>query len=127
MRFSKMLIAFLALLLFLGNGSVAAEPARFTDLGKGTVLDSQTGLMWQKGDSYHDLKKGMNWYEALEYIDKKNTEKYSGFSDWRLPEIEEIMKILELDVPVKIVNILKDERLMNLLTGNNPIHSLFSP
>ena len=79
---------------------MAAEPARFTDLGKGTVLDSQTGLMWQKGDSYHDLKKGMNWYEALEYIDKKNTEKYAGFSDWRLPTIEEIQSIWDPKRPI---------------------------
>ena len=102
MRFLTMPITFLTLLLFLflGTGFIAAEPSRFTDLGKGTVLDSQTGLMWQKGDSYHDLKKGMNWYEALEYIDKKNTEKYGGFGDWRLPTIAEIQKIWDPKRPV---------------------------
>ena len=95
MRFLSMRFGFLAffLLLLLGTGTLTAETSRFTDLGNGTVLDNQTGLMWQKGDSYHELKKGMNWYEALEYIDKKNTEKYGGFSDWQLPKIEEIEKI----------------------------------
>ena len=88
------------LLLFLGTGTLTAETSRFTDLGKGAVMDNQTGLMWQKGDSYHDLKKGMNWYEALEYIDKKNTEKYAGFSDWRLPTIEEIHKIWDPKRPI---------------------------
>lgn len=34
-----------------------AEPARFTADSNGTVLDTRTGLMWQKTDSYHDMKK----------------------------------------------------------------------
>ncbi len=42
-----------------------AEPARFTADSNGTVLDTRTGLMWQKADSYHEVKKGINWYEAL--------------------------------------------------------------
>jgi len=88
------------LFLLLGTGTLTAETSRFTDLGKGTVLDNQTGLMWQKGDSYHELKKGINWYEALEYIDKKNTEKYGGFSDWQLPKIEEIEKIWDPKRPI---------------------------
>ena len=79
MHFLSMRFGCLALflLLLLGTETLTAETSRFTDLGNGTVLDNQTGLMWQKGDSYHELKKGMNWYEALEYIDKKirkNTE-----------------------------------------------------
>ncbi|MCH7651835.1 MAG: DUF1566 domain-containing protein, partial [Nitrospinae bacterium] len=55
-----------------------AEPARFMADSNGTVLDTRTGLMWQKTDSYHDMKKGMNWYEALEYVDSKNAQKFGG-------------------------------------------------
>ena len=33
----------------------------FTDNDNGTVTDKNTGLVWQKGDSLHDAKKGVNW------------------------------------------------------------------
>ncbi len=46
--------------------------------------------MWQKADSFHELKKGMTWYDALEYVDKKNTGKFGGHSDWRLPQMQEL-------------------------------------
>jgi hypothetical protein len=64
--------------------------AGFVDNKNGSVTDSDTGLVWQKGDSFHDLKKGLNWYEALEYISKKNSEKFSGRDDWRLPTLNEL-------------------------------------
>lgn len=75
------------------SAPVWAESARFTVDPKGTVLDSRTGLMWQKSDSSHDGKKGMNWYEALEYVDGKNAQKFAGFNDWRLPTLEEMRQI----------------------------------
>jgi len=78
-----------------------AESARFTVDSKGTVLDSLTGLMWQKKDSYHDGKKGMNWYQALEYVDGKNSEKFGGHNDWRLPTLEELKKIWDAKRPVE--------------------------
>jgi hypothetical protein len=78
-----------------------AESARFTADSKGAVLDSQTGLMWQKTDSYHDRKKGMNWYEALEYVDSKNSEKYAGHDDWRLPTLEELRQLWDPKRPVE--------------------------
>jgi len=70
-----------------------AEPARFMADSNGTVLDTRTGLMWQKTDSYHDVKKGMNWYEALEYVDSKNAQKFGGYDDWRLPTLNELQEI----------------------------------
>jgi hypothetical protein len=78
-----------------------AESARFTADSKGAVLDSQTGLMWQKTDSYHDRKKGMNWYQALEYVDSKNSEKFAGYNDWRLPTLDELRQIWDSNRPVE--------------------------
>ena len=78
-----------------------AESARFTVDPKGAVLDSRTGLMWQKTDSYHDRKKGMNWYEALEYVDGKNTEKFAGYNDWRLPTLDELRQLWDSKRPVE--------------------------
>ena len=80
---------------------VWAKSGRFVVDPKGTVLDTQTGLMWQKTDSYHDKKKGMNWYEALEYVDEKNSKQFAGYSDWRLPSLEELRQLWDPKRPVE--------------------------
>ena len=90
-----------ALLLWVLAVPIWAESARFTADSKGAVLDSQTGLMWQKTDSYHDRKKGMNWYQALEYVDSKNSEKFAGYNDWRLPTLEELRQLWDPNRPVE--------------------------
>jgi len=68
-----------------------AQP--FTSKGNDVLLDQATGLLWQKGDSFHEHKRGMNWYEALEYVDKKNVKRFAGFNDWRLPTLKELNSI----------------------------------
>lgn len=65
------------------------------------MVDRQTGLMWQKADSYHELKKGVNWYEAQEYIDGKNARKFGGHGDWRLPTLEELKAIWDASRSLK--------------------------
>ncbi|MEK9630091.1 MAG: DUF1566 domain-containing protein [Nitrospinota bacterium] len=77
--------------LFSLSSSIWAKP--FTDNKNGTVTDESTGLVWQKGDSFHDLKKGVNWYDALEYITLKNSEKFAGHDDWRMPTLEELNQL----------------------------------
>ena len=72
---------------------VYADPSRFIDNKNGTVSDTGTDLMWQAGDSHHELKAGLNWYGAVEYVDGKNIEKFNGFSDWRLPTMDELRGI----------------------------------
>ena len=63
----------------------------FTNNGDGTIIDTATGLMWSESDS----SKGMNWQEALEWIQQKNTENYLGYSDWRLPNAKELQSIVD--------------------------------
>lgn len=77
----------------------ASADARFENKGE-IVVDRQTGLIWQNGDSYHELKKGLNWYDALEYMDGKNTQKFAGHSDWRLPTLEELNNLWDASRPV---------------------------
>lgn len=69
-----------------------------TDYGKNelidnnkTVTDKATGLMWTKEDS----GKGMNWKDALAWVQLKNKEKYLGYSDWRLPNAKELQSIVD--------------------------------
>ena len=63
----------------------------FHDNGDGTVTDRATGLMWSKADS----GKGMNWQDALAWVQKKNAEKFLGHDDWRLPSVKELQSIVD--------------------------------
>ena len=54
-----------------------------------TVKDEVTGLTWQKS---HDT--GTYYWAASQTVaDKLNTQKYGGFSDWRLPTIKELYSL----------------------------------
>ncbi len=64
---------------------------KFVDNGDGIITDQATGLMWSKSDS----GKGMNWHDALAWVQKKNAEKYLGHSDWRLPNAKELQSIVD--------------------------------
>jgi hypothetical protein len=55
------------------------------------VVDRTTGLMWQKGQS----GDGMGIADANTYIVNLNAQKYGGFTDWRLPTLEEAMTLVE--------------------------------
>ncbi|MBD3338831.1 MAG: DUF1566 domain-containing protein [Candidatus Lokiarchaeota archaeon] len=55
------------------------------------VYDHATGLMWQQSGS----KERMNYENAKKWIDQLNVDKFAGFSDWRLPTLEEAMSLME--------------------------------
>jgi hypothetical protein len=61
------------------------------DNGDKTVTDRATGLTWTKDDS----KKGMNWEQALAWVQGMNTKNYLGYSDWRLPNAKELQSIVD--------------------------------
>jgi hypothetical protein len=63
----------------------------FHDDGDGTVTDRATGLTWSKADS----GQGMNWQDALAWVQKKNAEKFLGHDDWRLPSVKELQSIVD--------------------------------
>jgi hypothetical protein len=73
------------------RGNTSYGKNNFKDNGNGTVTDNATGLMWSKSDS----QKGMNWQEALQWVQNKNKEKYLGYSDWRLPNAKELHTIVD--------------------------------
>ncbi len=58
--------------------------------GDGTVTDTSTGLMWQQKGSDSE----MDWHEARPYCESLSL---SGYEDWRLPTIKELMSIVALD------------------------------
>ena len=92
---------FVTLILAAWIATGTSWAASYEDNGNGTVTDETSGLLWQQADSYHELKKGMNWYEALEYVALKNSEKFAGFDDWRLPTRDELKSLYDKSRPVK--------------------------
>jgi hypothetical protein len=53
------------------------------EIPEGVYLDPQTKLTWTKEDSGRDI----NWHEANQYADGV---RLGGYSDWRLPTIEQL-------------------------------------
>ena len=69
------------------NGSFDND---FADNGDGTVTDRATGLMWQKSGSFR-IK---SWERGKVYVKKLNKDRFAGYSDWRVPTIEELASLL---------------------------------
>lgn len=68
---------------------------RFVDNDDGTVTDNLTGLMWTKNanlDPLGELGGPKTWYIALLYC---NSLVYAGYSDWRLPNIRELLSLID--------------------------------
>ena len=59
--------------------------------GAQVLLDHATRLMWQRPD----LLEEMNWAQASQHVAQLNARNYAGFSDWRLPSIEELASLME--------------------------------
>ncbi len=55
------------------------------------VIDHATGLMWHQSGS----SKNMSWKRAKKWVTGLNEKGYAGFSDWRLPTLEEAVSLLE--------------------------------
>ncbi len=63
----------------------------FHDNGDSTITDLNTGLMWTKADSH----LGMNWPDALAWVQTKNAQNYLGHNDWRLPTAKELQSLVD--------------------------------
>jgi hypothetical protein len=76
------------------SGSVAGDfPHKYelqTLEGDKVVINHVIGLMWQQAAA--DFVPGA---EIRNHINSVNADRYAGFSDWRLPTIEELMSLLE--------------------------------
>lgn len=59
----------------------------YTNNGNGTITQG-TGLMWQKEDD----NRAMKWEEAISYCEGLSL---GGYTDWRLPNIEELQSIVD--------------------------------
>lgn len=72
---------------------------RFVDNGDGTITDNATGLMWVKepgacGGNFGSAgsPSKMTWDNAIDECLALN---YAGHNDWRLPNIKELLSIVD--------------------------------
>lgn len=75
--------------------------SRYSVQTNGTVIDTVTGLQWiqcSEGTSGSDCATGsaagLNWQAALQRAQNSN---FAGFTDWRLPNVEELRSIAALN------------------------------
>jgi len=85
---------------------------QFTDNHDGTITDRMNGLMWQKctmGRTYDEFTEGcgawttatFNWKEALEACENCSL---AGYNDWRLPNRNELLSIVDYSKSYPAVN-----------------------
>ncbi len=72
-----------------GNSSYGQN--RLVDNGDGTITDEASGLMWAQNDS----AVGLNWEQALAWVEQQNATSSLGYSDWRLPNAKELQSIVD--------------------------------
>ena len=69
------------------------EKSRFLKRDDGTIYDSVTSVTWMANDSFLDLEKDLSYSEAEDYVKETNKKKAGGYSDWRIPSIQEASSI----------------------------------
>ena len=88
-----------------GSADEATTPTRdFVDVGNGIVQHEPTGLQWSRcaigqtfnGRGCDGAATVFYWDEAKDAIDQLNASgELAGWSDWRLPTVEELKSIVE--------------------------------
>lgn len=87
--------------LFGQDGCFKIHPFRFAKeslADSDVVRDENTGLMWEiksdKADAFNNRDRLFTLQEAQAYIAELNRSSYNGFTDWRLPNLQELRSIV---------------------------------
>jgi hypothetical protein len=81
---------------------------RFIAYDNGTVLDTNTNLMWAAKDNGYNI----NWYGAKKYCESYRK---GGYTDWRLPTHSELVGLYDKS---------KSQKIPCYVTGSNHINDL---
>src|SRR6185369_2362461 len=90
---------------------VAWPALRFSDNNDGTVTDNLTGLSWSQHanasssalpndqpNGCTNAETSMTWLQALDFVACLNAKSHAGFSDWRLPNLNELESVVNSGV-----------------------------
>jgi hypothetical protein len=75
-----------------GYYQIGVTPSYTRDDTKEIVRDNLTGLMWKDNNDAKTLR--ISWQGAMDYCD---TSTLHGYSDWRLPAVEELESLIVYD------------------------------
>src|SRR5205809_555458 len=71
----------------------------YIDNGDGTIIDLNTGLMWEKlssDRSVHDTNNIYTWDQAFSvHVATLNANNFAAHNDWRLPNVKELQSIID--------------------------------
>jgi len=100
-----------------GESALARDHQTTSALSR-TYTDSDTGLMW----TIRDNGKGLTWFEAVEYAKQFRV---GGYSDWRLPTVDELEELHERGTENAIRPPFRVHALMWSSTTSGETHALF--
>lgn len=92
------------------TAAIASTPTiNFLDHGDGTVTHLTSGLMWKRcsqtqawnGETCTGEAEGFTWGAALAVV---QGDSFAGYEDWRLPNVQELTSIIEMQCWEPAVN-----------------------
>jgi hypothetical protein len=96
------------------SNRLASTPTnQFQIKNNGTVTDTKTGLVWKRcseektleGDICVGTATSYTWQEALQKTQSVNSNGFAGFTDWRVPNVKELMSIVEWQCELPSINL----------------------
>lgn len=79
---------------------VDTQPS-YTNNGDGTITDNRTGLMWLADANDYNSGNPQSWEAALSGCESFS---YATYSDWRLPNVRELMSIVDYGESFPAIN-----------------------
>jgi len=76
---------------FYGHSTIQHEYETKIIADEKVVIDHATGLMWQQSGSYDYMRRK----EVKKWLRGLNRKGYAGYTDWRVPTVEEASSLLE--------------------------------
>jgi hypothetical protein len=111
--FRALVLLFALILPTLTAGAGPVQKPRFA-VSNLTLKDTATGLVWVRNGN--PAGQMLSWHDAVRFVHMLNQKNYAGHSDWRLPEIDELKKLVSAAREIRANGTDKDSTLVAALT-----------